>query len=815
MTPEAFARWQQHLNKFRLQNSLVCDLFLEDPTVYIGGKVDLEKTTPDTDEHCFDPAEDKFQMDWSLPMKPDYMVLFADAVITWFENRVALGNPDRANRCRPDQNMWRSIRNSVCFWGQTCEFLKGQVGPAAWPTVLEAYQNGEMNGCINRLQRSCPKYLQRSAIVVIRELAEQKDRETESRATNEVRAAKEQVLKAQLEFFAKGLLADQQKIRTLEKANADIRRAHHRHKADWMVEQDAKCGVAIKNWMSKHSQVWTADKHNVSVNLVSNYVHQIADRLRIKSKDVLVLSILDFNAPGTRTSGIQARLLQQVSLINDMNADGNCCLVLLPDFAKPTSVLGLIDEIRLIEDRLLQLKQSPDLRFCVQFDKAQDHGRHGRHWVEGRLVTSAADKFVATICEKLEQGSVCIPTDSSNLWVAGSTLVWGAHVMGKQANRSNDVVFVEDLSPNALPNTAERRSPTKQEFCAQKGNPDYELLKAAINGMELASGKHAILLVDHSPYVGGKMMACRRLQKERNGDAVPIFMVALAADKVGAEYVTTRLAHGLASEWAAGTLNVPDDEKADDAPPPIPQGVLDMIPGSKLLAAGLAAIPWTIVVPTGGRLPIGPKHVKEWRAAPTDYADQFDTLLQGHKEFESLLTDLEKDTGLVTPPPPPGTTTPNVNDPPPPDTKTWPSITQLKEEHKVVTEVESVVSGVQLMQDDHGEIYAVWTGASQDIRTMPQHTHLGGFGGGAFKTKDQVEDGDMHVFLKLKDDRDFVEYESFNDTKEIKTGTVYAMFVDAEKNGHATFGLTFHTLAKKNGMEGWDLTRVKARGCLK
>jgi hypothetical protein len=481
------------------------------------------------------------------------------------------------------------------------------------------------------------------------------------------------------------------------------------------------------------------------VNLVSNYVHQIADRLRIKSKDVLVLSILDFNAPGTRTSGTQARLLQQVSLINDMNADGNCCLILLPDFAKPTSVLGLIDEIRQIEDRLLQLKQSPDLRFCVQFDKAQDHGRHGRHWVEGRLVTSAAVKFVATICEKLEQGSVCIPTDSNNLWVAGSTLVWGAHVMGKQANRSNDVVYVEDLSPNALPNTADRRSPTKQEFCAQKGNPDYELLKAAINGMELASGKHAILLVDHSPYVGGKMMACRRLQKERHGDAVPIFMVALAVDLVGAQYVTARLANGLASEWAAGTLNVPDDEKADDAPPPISQNVLDMIPGSKLLAAGLAAIPWTIVVPTGGRLPIGPKHVKEWRAAPTDYADQFDTLLQGHKEFESLLTDLEKDTGLVTPPPPPGTTTPNVNDPPPPDTKTWPSITQLKEEHKIVTEVESVVSGVQLMQDDHVEIYAVWTGTEEENRTMPQHMHLGGFGGGAFKPQDQLRGDDQRL----------------------------------------------------------------------
>ena len=140
--------------------------------------------------------------------------------------------------------------------------------------------------------------------------------------------------------------------------------------------------------------------------------------------------------------------------------------------------------------------------------------------------------------------------------------------MGKQANRVNEVVFVKDLSPHALPNTAERRCPTRQEFCAQRGSPDYELLKAAITGIDVAGGKHAILLVDHSPYVGGKMMARRRLQQECTANGVPIFTLALAADQVGSQYVTARLATSLASEWAGGTLAVPDDEKSDDTPPP-------------------------------------------------------------------------------------------------------------------------------------------------------------------------------------------------------------------------------------------------------
>jgi hypothetical protein len=44
---------------------------MEDPTVYLGGTVDLEKATPDMDENLVDPSEDKFEMDWSLPMKPN------------------------------------------------------------------------------------------------------------------------------------------------------------------------------------------------------------------------------------------------------------------------------------------------------------------------------------------------------------------------------------------------------------------------------------------------------------------------------------------------------------------------------------------------------------------------------------------------------------------------------------------------------------------------------------------------------------------------------------------------------------------------
>ena len=78
MTDEAFDRWTQHLHSFKLEDSLCCDSLLEDPSCYAGGVVDWPMVAPDANEHLLDPSEDKFKIDWGLPMKRAYMKDFAD-----------------------------------------------------------------------------------------------------------------------------------------------------------------------------------------------------------------------------------------------------------------------------------------------------------------------------------------------------------------------------------------------------------------------------------------------------------------------------------------------------------------------------------------------------------------------------------------------------------------------------------------------------------------------------------------------------------------------------------------------------------------
>ena len=69
---------------------------------------------------------------------------------------------------------------------------------------------------------------------------------------------------------------------------------------------------------------------------------------------------------------------------------------------------------------------------------------------------------------------------------------------------------------------------------------------------------------------------------------------------------------------------------------------ISKIPGAKAVLVGLANMEFTIVAPNVGRTPISQKHIDEWRNAPPDWKDKFETTLRGHGEFEGLLIDLSE-----------------------------------------------------------------------------------------------------------------------------------------------------------------------------
>ena len=111
------------------------------------------------------------------------------------------------------------------------------------------------------------------------------------------------------------------------------------------------------------------------------------------------------------------------------------------------------------------------------------------------MVVSGAKGLVACVADKgSDDGVTLAPQESPNVWVKSSKLVWGARIDGGCANNHSEMVWIEDVNPQALPNTAERRTATKTEFCAQKGTGVDEQLISTI--------------LEDTPAVKGKMLYC-------------------------------------------------------------------------------------------------------------------------------------------------------------------------------------------------------------------------------------------------------------------------------------------------------------------
>ena len=60
---------------------------------------------------------------------------------------------------------------------------------------------------------------------------------------------------------------------------------------------------------------------------------------------VFVHAMVDFNAPGARAANKQKQLLTAVGMMNDTYMHASSCGVLMPDFARPQMIHGLIDEV--------------------------------------------------------------------------------------------------------------------------------------------------------------------------------------------------------------------------------------------------------------------------------------------------------------------------------------------------------------------------------------------------------------------------------------------------------------------------------------
>ena len=83
--------------------------------------------------------------------------------------------------------------------------------------------------------------------------------------------------------------------------------------------------------------------------------------------DITLVSLVDFNSPGCRGSASVEALCERVATINNIAPERNCGLCIFPDLAKDSSLRGLFDEEKSIQECFFALKQHCDTRFVELF----------------------------------------------------------------------------------------------------------------------------------------------------------------------------------------------------------------------------------------------------------------------------------------------------------------------------------------------------------------------------------------------------------------------------------------------------------------
>lgn len=78
---------------------------------------------------------------------------------------------------------------------------------------------------------------------------------------------------------------------------------------------------------------------------------------------------MDFNVPGMRAKNTVEMLAKQVSMVNSLAPARSCGVVIFPDLAKDSSLRGLYDEEKEIQEIFFSLQQCCELRFIeLQLD---------------------------------------------------------------------------------------------------------------------------------------------------------------------------------------------------------------------------------------------------------------------------------------------------------------------------------------------------------------------------------------------------------------------------------------------------------------
>jgi hypothetical protein len=205
--------------------------------------------------------------------------------------------------------------------------------------------------------------------------------------------------------------------------------------------------------------------------------------------NVSLLGHVDFNQPNARCKERCEELCNGICSINGYNnPDPNATIVVMPDLPKASSLRGLYDEEKQIQENLFANKQYCDTRWVELYDRGpkSDGKTNARRFGTGRVVV----------------GHDAIDTNSwiseSELAVAGRPLNENIQSTISRLPRGQELLVPEASSADADIRIADRLRPSPEQVSAQKGVGRLEILwESAVTNMKLPGPLVIVNLTGH------------------------------------------------------------------------------------------------------------------------------------------------------------------------------------------------------------------------------------------------------------------------------------------------------------------------------
>lgn len=207
---------------------------------------------------------------------------------------------------------------------------------------------------------------------------------------------------------------------------------------------------------------------------------------------VATIGFVDMNVPTARQKQSTLSLVEGISIVNDSgDTSKNCCLLIMPDHPKDSSLRGLYDEEKAVIEACFGVRQHVETRFVDLFtrDRRSEGRSNLRRFSSGRIVVNG-ESFQNNVWMESEL-AVCGRPTAANEGVAGAP----TSVLPK----SSQLLLPEGASPDSDLKIADRVRPSPEQTSAQKGTSRLELLIESV--MRHASLPKYVLVINLTGYV--------------------------------------------------------------------------------------------------------------------------------------------------------------------------------------------------------------------------------------------------------------------------------------------------------------------------